>query len=306
MSMPSRYDYAFDPADDSTAARVCRLVGRQRHVLELGCAAGAMSAVLARHYGCTVIGVDHDAPALEQAAPWCEQTILADLENADWHAQVPAGRINTLLAADILEHMHDPLATLKHLRDHLVDGGELVISVPNIAHGGVIAALLNNDFPYRDTGLLDRTHIHFFTSLTLRALLHRAGFALLTLETVDSGPHHPEFRDYWQRLPAATHDWLAQLPAGRPFQILAKARKSEHGETTSDDLQDATLEWLHEQDTARAAAMDSTGQEIATLTAALAESRQQQDSLQAQLDAMLNSRSWRVTRALRRLADRFR
>jgi len=58
MNTPaSRYDYTFDPAGDSTTARICRLTGYNRRVLELGCAAGAMSAVLTRHNQCTVTGV---------------------------------------------------------------------------------------------------------------------------------------------------------------------------------------------------------------------------------------------------------
>lgn len=301
---PSRYDYDFDLYDGSTAARVCQLVGHNRHVLELGCAAGAMSAVLRDHYGCHVIGVENDADALVQARQHCDSVVQADLDDETWTSQLPAAKIDTVVAADVLEHLRDPLSCLQQLRRLLKSGDRLVVSVPNAAHSGVIAALLSNNFPYVDTGLLDRTHIHFFTSLTLGHMLHDAGFQVIHAETINAGPDHPEFKNYWQNLPDETQTWLAAQPAGRAFQIIMQARAVDKPEAYSDAVLPYALEWLQENvagpdGPARVARHE---QQLQQLRDALQQARLCADNAEATLNAVMTSRSWRLTAWLRGLS----
>ncbi len=302
----SRYDYQFDPQGDGTAARVCRLAGQGGgRVLELGCAAGAMSAVLAGHYGCTVTGVEYEAPAAEQARRYCERVVQANLDDAAWADALEPQRFDTIVAADVLEHLRDPLACLRRARALLAENGRLVVSVPNIAHGGVLAALLANDFSYRETGLLDRTHIHFFTSLTLGRMLVQAGFQVDGCETVDTGPWHPEFSDYWGKLPDTVRDWLAANPAGQAYQVVMLARPAEQPADYVDAAQAAQPDWLaalpgNGDDAVQLAALREALQaQAAELAAARAECEQ----ARSQLAAITSSSSWRLTAGLRRLAN---
>lgn len=297
---PSRYDYEFDPNDTSTAARVCRLVGHERRVLELGCAAGAMSAVLSRHYRCTVTGVEYDPVALVHARPFCDAVFQADLNDENWHESFTAQSFDSVLAADVLEHLQDPMRCLEQIRSLLGPNGELIVSVPNIAHGGVIAALLSNDFPYRDIGLLDRTHIHFFTSLTLGTMLHQAGFQVVHAETVDTGPEHPEFRAYWQNLPAGARQWLADQPAGRPYQIIMHARVAPEYSSYTDIVQLQALEWLgrHAVEPEGAARVHQAD-DAQMARDALEQAQNRAIQAESALEALKASRSWRVTAPLR-------
>ncbi len=290
-----KYDYAFDPDSDTTPARICRQVGHGLRVLELGCAAGAMSAVLQRHYDCTVVGVDQSQAALAHARPWCEAVVHADLNDTQWLTRLPDTPFDCILAADVLEHLRDPQQCLQALRPHLHPQGRLVVSVPNVAHAGLMAALLNNDFPYRETGLLDRTHIHFFTSATLGRMLHACGFAVTQVDTADAGPEHEEFRACWQALPTGTTQWLAQLPAGRAYQILMTAQPSATPGAFIDALGRDTQDWLHDNDIAASALRD-----------ALHASQDALAALRAQLQAMQQSHSWRLTAPLRWLMRRLR
>lgn len=307
----SRYDYEFDPHGDSTAARVCHLVGRDRRVLELGCAAGAMTAVLRNHYDCRVTGVEYDARALEHARPFCEAAVQADLNNDTWPSRLPQQPFDTVLAADVLEHLRDPLHCLRQIHDLLGSDGELVVSVPNIAHSGVLAALLSNDFPYRDIGLLDRTHVYFFTSLTLGQMLHDAGFQVTHAETVNAGPEHPEFRAYWQNLPADARAWLARHPAGQPYQIIMRARAVADAGLYTDALHTQTLERLKQDAESLGAPAPETEakpapDDVQALDQALLhvqEARQRADMADAALQDVLASRSWRVTAPLRWFID---
>lgn len=227
-STASRYDYTFDPNDvNNTAAKICRHVGHGRNVLELGCAAGAMSAVLTGHYGCRVTGVEYDPAAARKAAEYCESTHVLNLEEPEWAENFKDSQFDTVLAADVLEHLHNPAACLRQIHRLLTPEGRLVISVPNIAHGGVIAALLCGEFEYGDIGLLDRTHVHFFTPASLRKVLQENDFQVELEDAAVAGAWHPEFARYWEALPAPLREWLEQGPVTQVYQSIMVARRVE-------------------------------------------------------------------------------
>jgi 2-polyprenyl-3-methyl-5-hydroxy-6-metoxy-1,4-benzoquinol methylase len=150
-------------------------------VLDVGCATGYLAAELTRR-GCTVDGIEYDAAAAEQARAHCRAVVAGDLEAPSTHAEVErmlAGvRPDVIVCADVLEHLRDPWAVLAWLRTLLAPGGRAVISVPNIAHWTARRALLRGRFDYTDHGLMDRTHLRFFTRASAAELARRAGFAV--------------------------------------------------------------------------------------------------------------------------------
>lgn len=183
---PFRYSYPIDLDSDSTAARVIRQVGWNKRVLELGCAAGHMARVL-RERGCQVVGVELDPALAAHAAEVCERVIVGDLDDLDLATELAGDLFDVILAADVLEHVRDPVGLLRRVRPYLRPAGSLVISLPNVAHGSVRLALLGGQFPYQDLGLLDRTHLRFFTHAGLEQLLADADFAISHLERVTGG-----------------------------------------------------------------------------------------------------------------------
>lgn len=177
-----RYHVAtIDLESDSTHARVVRLVGTGKRVLELGCATGYMSQVF-RDRGCQVVAVEVDQEAAEHASAFCERVIVGDLDTIDLAAELGKDRFDVVVAADVLEHLKNPLRTLRAAKKQLRPDGYFVASIPNIAHGSVRLSLLSGQFPYSETGLLDRTHIRFFTLESMERLFEDAGFALGHLE----------------------------------------------------------------------------------------------------------------------------
>jgi SAM-dependent methyltransferase len=151
-------------------------------VLDVGCATGYLAAELARR-GCTVVGVEFDPVAAQQARAFCREVVVGDLESEAVRADVQravadAGGVDTVICADVLEHLRDPWAVLAWLRTLLDPGGRAIVSVPNIAHWTARRALLRGRFDYADFGLLDRTHLRFFTRGSATELAHRAGFAV--------------------------------------------------------------------------------------------------------------------------------
>lgn len=102
------------------------------------------------------------------------------------------GPFDTIMALDVLEHLRDPWATSRALAGALADGGRMLISVPNVASVVVLGPLLLRDrFDYVDAGVLDRTHLRWFTRRTIVALARDAGLAVTRVE---AAPLTPKYR----------------------------------------------------------------------------------------------------------------
>lgn len=153
-----------------------------RNVIDIGCGAGALGKALkAARPGLAVRGVE---PVAEQAARARE--VLDEVVVAGAEDPLPSGwpQPDCVIFADVLEHLVDPWAVLRSLRGALAPGGSLVISVPNIAHRSVMGGLLRGRFDYQDAGVLDRTHLRFFTRETAMELVEQAGFTVKRVERV--------------------------------------------------------------------------------------------------------------------------
>lgn len=150
-------------------------------VLDVGCATGYLAAELSRR-GCAVDGIEFDPAAAQQARAHCREVVTGDLEAPATQASVAAMLAgawpDVVICADVLEHLRDPWSVLAWLRTLLAPGGRAVVSVPNIAHWTARRALLRGRFDYADHGLLDRTHLRFFTRASAAELARRAGFAV--------------------------------------------------------------------------------------------------------------------------------
>jgi len=239
----SPYHYDFDPNGMSTAARLSRLVGRGHRVLELGCGYGIITRQLADAQECIVTGVERDAQSAAIARPWLDQLIVGDLEGASWTSDIKAP-YQVILAADVIEHLRNPLDLLQKLHALLEREGRLVLSVPNIGHAGVIAELLCGRFDYAPTGILDETHLRFFTWSSLERLLNTAGFEVTHRETVDAPGSHEQFYEHWIKLPAALRDMLDAHPAARVFQYVLVARSTENPVPLTSGDDEVLLAWL--------------------------------------------------------------
>lgn len=131
-------------------------------VLELGCATGYMGKYLSEKKKCQMVGIEADPAAAEAARPYYEKLYTGDLDDPKTYAAL-SGQFQIILCAAVLEHLRQPGQVLKALSQHLAPNGQIVISLPNIAHKSIRAKLLTGRFDYADYGILDRTHLRFFT-----------------------------------------------------------------------------------------------------------------------------------------------
>jgi 2-polyprenyl-3-methyl-5-hydroxy-6-metoxy-1,4-benzoquinol methylase len=217
-----QYDFVVDLDSDNTHANVIRLVGEGRRVLELGPASGYMSEIL-RERGCTVVGIELDAEMAEQAARFCERVIVGDLDTLDLEEELGEERFDVIVAADVLEHLKDPLKTLQALRSFLRPEGNFVVSLPNVAHASVRLALLEGRFDYRDRGLLDRTHLRFFTHESIARLFDEADLAVVEIHRQEAPVDTTEIAVDLDAVPAEVLQELTRDPDARTYQFVIKA-----------------------------------------------------------------------------------
>ena len=222
--MPSfKYDYQIDLGADNAHTRVIRLVGAGKHVLELGCATGYMTKVLVERFGCTVVGIDRDPEAAEQARKVCGCVIVGDVDSLDFARALGEARFDVIVCADVLEHLRDPMRAVAALRGFLQPNGYVVASIPNVGHVAIVAELLEGRFPYSTLGLLDETHLRFFTRHSIYDGFERAGFRIAHLERFQLEPEVTEFRTDLSRFPAEMTRLLRSHEDSTTYQFVFTA-----------------------------------------------------------------------------------
>lgn len=180
----------FDPASahpDDAHSIQARLIPAGSRVLELGCASGYMSGYLEQSRACTVIGLDFDPLAVSIASTRTTAAFVADLETESaLECARPYAPFDVLYAANVLEHIRSAEQVLLNAHALLSPQALVVIALPNIAHYSVRWRLLRGQFNYTDYGIMDRTHVHFYTVKTAVALLEQCGYRVETLSIAGS------------------------------------------------------------------------------------------------------------------------
>jgi SAM-dependent methyltransferase len=145
--------------------------GAGKRILDVGAAQGALAARF-RERGFRVTCIEGDPGWAEAGKNKCDEMIIADLNQP-----LPqlTGKFEFIVYGDVLEHLKNPLAVFRALNQYLSPGGMIFVSVPNIAHLYVRLKLLAGRFDYMERGILDRTHLHFFTLASFHDFLRGAG-----------------------------------------------------------------------------------------------------------------------------------
>lgn len=193
-----------------THAYLLDLVGFDKRVLEVGCSTGYLSSVMQQR-GCQVTGVEIDAAAARIARPFCQRVVVGDAERLDWEAVLDDERFDVITFGDVLEHMRAPEAVLTDLRPFLAPGGYIVVSLPNIAHGSVRLSLLLGRFDYVPLGILDETHLRFYTKETAQQLLVSSGFQVEDVLAVNELVLPDLIGEVLSCFPQLSLDWIQDM-----------------------------------------------------------------------------------------------
>ena len=139
-------------------------------ILDVGAAQGMLGHLI-QGGGLVIDAVEANPQWAEQARPFYRNTWASIVEDAP----LPSRQYKLIVCADVLEHTPSPVSVLKRLREAATEDATFIISLPNVAHLAVRLMLLFGYFPKMDRGILDRTHLQFFTKDTARDLLREAG-----------------------------------------------------------------------------------------------------------------------------------
>ena len=173
--------YTFKAEPHSSHDVILRLLNQQSplEVLDVGTASGYLARRLSDR-GHQVTGIEKDPAAAAAARPYCREMLAEDIEQADLSRY--AGRFDRVLLADVVEHLVEPGAALRKAAACLRPGGQLILCVPNIANLVIRLGLLAGHFTYRQKGILDHTHLRFFTLDSARQLVQESGLRLARVE----------------------------------------------------------------------------------------------------------------------------
>jgi 2-polyprenyl-3-methyl-5-hydroxy-6-metoxy-1,4-benzoquinol methylase len=185
-----------------------------KRILDLGCGEGFTGREAKRMTGAQVIGVEISSAAGKNAKTRLDRVIIGDIEQLKLN--FPYKYFDCILCADILEHLRDPWALLMKLRPKLSDRGYILASIPNIQYLGTVLKILRDKLEYQTWGIMDSSHLRFFTMHTIRKMFEDQGFHIMIIK---------ENRDKSLRMNAFNYMTLGLLKKFSVIQYIVLAGK---------------------------------------------------------------------------------
>ncbi len=223
------YRREIDGAQRTSLSVLASHVAPGARVLDLGTGSGALGKFLQSRGTTEVDGVTYNAAEAEVAGPGYRRIVVADLDEGSWVQDFAGAAYDCIVCADVLEHLKRPQDVLAACRALLAPQGRLLISIPNVAYSGLVAELLGGEFAYREEGLLDNTHLRFFTHRSLLRFLAQHGWAAEQVERIDRELHESEFKIAFDALPPAVARHLLSGPEALTYQFIVVAEPVPEG-----------------------------------------------------------------------------
>ncbi len=173
VALDREYQYFEEP--NPGVLKLFNLVGSGKKVLDVGCGFGELGEYLKKRNNYAV-GIDLSQHAIDIAKTRLDEAYVCDITQVDQLSNLEKESFDLIIFADILEHLYNPFKVLNNFKSYLKPGGHVIVSLPNIAAWNIRLKLLFGKFDYQDTGILDKTHIRFFTKKTAKKMLESAGF----------------------------------------------------------------------------------------------------------------------------------
>jgi 2-polyprenyl-3-methyl-5-hydroxy-6-metoxy-1,4-benzoquinol methylase len=231
----AKYDQNYDwvktqivAGGDYSLAKMDHYITSGSEILEFGSASGYFTRYLKEEKKAIVDIAEIDPDCAAQAARHARDCVVGDIEQHLWAQEYAGRKYDYILFADVLEHLRDPWFMLESVKPFLADDGQILISLPNIAHKEIIAALYNNDFSYANVGIMDKTHLRFFTERTVRELISQSGLHLREMQYVNA-PVLPEgcgTRLNKTQVPRELQAFLSKKQHANVIQFVASCRKT--------------------------------------------------------------------------------
>ncbi|MDR6878743.1 glycosyltransferase [Bacillus sp. 3255] len=228
-----KYDHELNLTEENSPSIILRQITPNSRVLEFGPATGYMTRYLKEILNCYISCIEVDPNSAEISAQFCDDMIVADLDEMLWLDKLHDQRYDFLIFADVLEHLKNPWKVLNAASKLLSDTGRIIISVPNVGHNAIVMSLMHGEFEYKKLGLLDETHLRFFTRKSLLQLIDSADLAPVILNATISTPELTEFKQSYIDYPKQVRDYLLSSRDGHVYQFIFTCKKKDN--ITSED-----------------------------------------------------------------------
>jgi methionine biosynthesis protein MetW len=170
-----RYE-GLDTSPYEVPAIIASFIPRGSRVLEIGCGGGRLSNFIQETRDADIIGIE---PNEERAAASLAKGVKTICGIYTERVVDEFGKFDAIILADVLEHLVDPGAFLPQLRNALRPNGIIIASIPNVAHWTVRLSLLLGRFNYEESGIMDATHLRWFTRASAWRLFVSAGYQIV-------------------------------------------------------------------------------------------------------------------------------
>jgi 2-polyprenyl-3-methyl-5-hydroxy-6-metoxy-1,4-benzoquinol methylase len=233
----NNYNYELDLNNKNSLSVIVSKIRAGSTVLEFGPANGRMTRYLKEVLCCKIYGVEIDAEAAQESSVFTEKMVVDDIENLSWLSKYGNLRFDVIVFADVLEHLHDPLSVLSHAATLLQEEGDMYVSLPNITHNAIIMELFKEAFHYRNAGLLDSTHIRFFSKKSFSDLIEKSPLQIIFEDTVSISPEWTELGHHYEDFPCSIADFLEHRKYGEAYQfVYGLKKKGEYADLPTHDM----------------------------------------------------------------------
>ena len=227
--MMGKYDFDLDIYDNNTIAWIADRVNQGTRVLEFGPANGRLTKYLSKVKKCYVDIVEIDEESGAEAAAFAEKALVGpeygDIEKYFWLET--SEKFDFIIFADVLEHLVHPENVLKACKKVIAEKGKILVSIPNISHNSVIIELLNDRFEYNPTGILDNTHLRFFTRQSFEKMVLGIGWAIVEEKAKNIRVGENEIKNSYNDVPKEIFRELVHRPQGNIYQYMFSLSLSE-------------------------------------------------------------------------------
>jgi len=235
-STPHVYEREIDGGVRTSLSVLAARIAPNARVLDLGCGDGALGRYLVQRAVAAppaIDGLTINAAEAERARAHYRRVVVANLDQVDLLQLFERGAYDVIVCADVLEHVLQSPRVLHACRELLAPGGSILLSIPNASYCGLIAELMAGEFRYRPEGLLDATHVRFFTRATLQRFLAENGWHAEHWETITRELPDSEFHAAFDALPPAVARYLLALPDTLTYQFTVQARPADQTDAAS-------------------------------------------------------------------------
>lgn len=238
------YDFELDLESKNTMSVIAHWIRPESDVLEFGPANGRLTRYLAEQQKCNMTIVEIDEEAGKEAAQYARKSFLGeeygDIEKGYW--QQNETRFDYIVFADVLEHLRNPKKVLENCKKMLKEDGRILVSIPNVTHNSVIINMLNDEFEYDNVGLLDHTHIHFFSYKSFTRMVQECGCSICEIEPIYSRVANNEIQNSYSDVPVEVEKYLRKRVQGSIYQYVCNISGKEEAEQRALEIKGLELD----------------------------------------------------------------